>query len=167
MEHFPRLLDFKGREDRASFWPYAALVYGIMMVGSFAAMMPTMQSAMNAANEAATGNNTAPFPDIGFFFDAMMIMTLIVVVLYAAAVARRLHDAGLSRLWGLMPLPFLFFGLVRMRRFFVDIPTAQPDMSQFNQIFFNNLIYILTLIALIVLLARRSVAAPNAHDQVA
>jgi len=29
-EHFSLLLSFGGREDRGSFWPYAALVFGLM-----------------------------------------------------------------------------------------------------------------------------------------
>ena len=31
-EHFRKLASFRGREDRASLWPYAALVLGIVMV---------------------------------------------------------------------------------------------------------------------------------------
>jgi uncharacterized membrane protein YhaH (DUF805 family) len=166
LEHFRRLLDFTGREDRASFWPYAAVVYGIMVVGSFAVMIPTVEAAMRAANEAATQSGNGQFPEMGSFFTGMIALTALAVLLYAAAVVRRLHDAGLSGLWGLMPLPFLLFGLIRMRAFFESFPAARPDMDRFNQIFFNNLIYILTLIGLIVLLARRSDPTPNQHDQV-
>lgn len=164
LEHFSRLLDLKGREDRASFWPYAALVYGIMMVGSFVVMMPMMHSTMRTASEATLQGSTAAFPDMGFFFTGMMIMTAFAVVLYAAAVVRRLHDAGLSGFWGLMPLPFLLFGMIRMRGLFESFPSTQPDMDRFNQIFINNLIYILSLIALIVLLARRSNPHPSRFD---
>jgi uncharacterized membrane protein YhaH (DUF805 family) len=164
-EHFARLADFHGREDRASFWPYAALVYGIMVVGSYLAMVPLMQSAMSAANQATMEGGTKPFPDIGFFFNAIMVVTAVAVLLYAAAIVRRLHDTGLSGLWGLMPLPFLLFGMVMMRPFFTSFPAAEPDMHRFNQILVNNMIYILTLIALIVLLARRSQPQPNRYDQ--
>ncbi len=164
-EHFKRLADFNGREDRGSFWPYAALVYGIMMVGSFVAMVPIMNSAMSAASAANDGSGAA-LPAMGGFITAMMITTAVGVVLYAAAVARRLHDGGLSGLWGLMPLPFLVFGMIRMRGFFESFPSGEPDMAQFNQIFIGNMIYILTLIALIVLLARRSDPTTNRFDAV-
>src|SRR4051812_3863162 len=95
VEHFTRLVDFKGREDRASFWPYAAFVYGIMTIGSFAVMIPIMSSAMTAASDAAYHGDIFAFPDMGSIFTGMWVMTAIAVVLYAAAVVRRLHDAGL------------------------------------------------------------------------
>ena len=163
-EHFRRLLDLNGREDRASFWPYAALVYGMMIVASFAAMMPVMQSAMSAASQMTTEDGAA-FPAMRLFFYGIIAITAVAVLLYAAAVVRRLHDAGFSAGWALMPLPFLLFGIIRMRAFFGSLASGEPDMRQFNQIFFNNMIYILTLIALIILLARRSDPHPNRYDQ--
>lgn len=164
-EHFKRLLDFKGREDRSSFWPYAVLVYGLMMVGSFAVMIPTMHAAMRAASDATTQSGTAHLSGVESFITGIMILTVIGIALYAAAVVRRLHDAGLGGFWGLMPLPFLLFGMVAMRGFFQSFASDQPpDMARFNQIFINNFIYILTILALILLLARRSDPQPNRFD---
>jgi uncharacterized membrane protein YhaH (DUF805 family) len=137
-----------------------------MTVGSFAAMFPVMQSMMSAAAEAAEAGGNSAFPRFGTFFIGIAIMTAIAVFLYAAAVARRLHDGGLSGLWGLMPLPFLAFSMVRMREFFVtSFGSNQFDMNRFSQVFVSNFIYILTLIALIVLLARRSDPGPNRYDE--
>jgi hypothetical protein len=65
-----------------------------------------------------------------------------------------------------MPLPFLAFSMVRMREFFVtSFGSNQFDMNRFSQVFVSNFIYILTLIALIVLLARRSDPGPNRYDE--
>lgn len=165
-EHFKRLVEFKGREDRASFWPYAALVYGIMTAGSFVAMFPLMNSVTSSASLAANGMSEPAFPDVGSFFTGIMILTVVAVVLYAAAVVRRLHDGGLSGLWGLMPLPFLLFGMIRIRMSFGSFGSvSQPDMNAYQMIFINNFIYILTIIALIVLLARRSDPEPNRFDE--
>jgi uncharacterized membrane protein YhaH (DUF805 family) len=165
-EHFKRLADFKGREDRGSFWPYAALVYGIMTAGSFVAMLPLMNSVTSSASQAASDGNPPAFPDVGSFFIGIAVMTAVGVLLYAAAVARRLHDGGLSGFWGLMPLPFLVFGMVRMRSVFGSIGSgSEPDMAGFQTIFINNFIYILTVIALIILLARRSDPASNRFDE--
>jgi uncharacterized membrane protein YhaH (DUF805 family) len=47
-EHFRTLASFKGREDRASFWPYAALVLGIVMIASAVMTIPIMAHSMRA-----------------------------------------------------------------------------------------------------------------------
>jgi len=158
--HFGRLFDFKGREDRASFWPYAALVYGIMTVGTVIVTILLMGSLTFSSDQAAPA-----MPDFGLFFNGMMLTAVIAVVLYAAAVVRRLHDAGLSGLWGLMPLPFLIFSMVKMRGVFTSFGAEPGAMDGFYLIFSSNMLYILTVIALIVFLCRRSDSVPNSHDE--
>ena len=51
--HFGRLFDFRGREDRASFWPYAAVVFAIIMVAGMAIFIPMMQRTMHAMQDYA------------------------------------------------------------------------------------------------------------------
>lgn len=169
LEHFKKLLDFRGREDRISFWPYAALVYGIMTVASYIIMMPTMTAVMQTAVTAAAKGATEPvFPDMSGLVGGMIVTNCIGILLFAAAVARRLHDGGLSGLWGLMPLPFMAYSMSQMRAFFrafSSFGTSEPDMARFNQMFLNNSIYLIALIALIVLLARRSDPGPNRFDR--
>ena len=163
-EHFTKLFQFKGREDRASFWPYAAVVYGIMTLGSLVAILPVMSSVSHAAEEAAAqGSNSFP-PPFGMFFGGMIIVMAFAIALYAAAVARRLHDAGLSALWGLMPLPFLAFSMVKMRSLFESFGSTHHAMDDFIAVAVSNSVYTLTLIALIVLLARRSDPGRNRFD---
>lgn len=157
--HFDRLIDFKGREDRASFWPYAALVYGIMTVGTVIVMILLMRSLTFSSDQVAPA-----MPDFGALIDGMMITSVIAVLLYAAAAVRRLHDAGLSGLWGLMPLPFLIFSMVKLRSAFTSFGVGPGAMDAFYLIFSSNMIYILTVIALIVLLCRRSDPRPNRYD---
>ncbi|WP_404710864.1 hypothetical protein [Sphingomonas sp. MMS24-J13] len=41
-EHFKKLFDFGGREDRASFWPYAAVALIIIMVAGATIFGPMM-----------------------------------------------------------------------------------------------------------------------------
>jgi uncharacterized membrane protein YhaH (DUF805 family) len=84
------------------------------------------------------------------------------IVLYAAAVTRRLHDRGKSGSWGLMPLPFIIYSTIMMPRAF-----ASPDenMALFFSIFVSNMVYIVTLIVLIVLLASASDPARNRFDK--
>lgn len=179
--HFPRLLDFKGREDRASFWPYAALVFVLNMFVGMAIFIPMMQRSMRAMQEyAAThpeqatvtsgpgqysisvqGNHPEFFE--GRSMAAYLAVTFgLAILLYAAAVARRLHDRGKSGFWGLMPLPFILYSSIMMPRMFAS--AGQPDLGVFFSIFFSNMFYIVALIWLIVLLAGRSDAEPNRFD---
>jgi len=163
-EHFKKLIDFKGREDRASFWPFAALVYGLMTFVSVAAMFAVIGSLMPDGGTFATDVSAPFFPSMGMFFAGMMLVIAVTILLYAAAIVRRLHDGGLSGFWALMPVPFLLFSIVRMWSLFDSFGTAPPDMDSFYLIFASNLIYILMVIGLIALLARRSDPQPNRYD---
>jgi uncharacterized membrane protein YhaH (DUF805 family) len=76
------------------------------------------------------------------------------IVLYAAAVVRRLRDRGKSGFWGLMPLPFILYSSIQMPTMLSSVGSSpQPDVFLFFSIFLSNLLYIITLICLIVLLA--------------
>lgn len=180
-EHFRRLADFNGREDRASFWPYAALVFGINMVAGMMIFIPMMQRSMRAMQDYA-----AKHPDQATvvsgpgqysisvegshpeFFEMRTMATYLAVtfglaiLLYAAAVVRRLHDSGKSGIWGLVPLPFIAYSSLMMPRIFAS--AGEPATVLFFSIFFSNLLYIITLIVLIVLLAGRSDQQPNRFD---
>lgn len=164
-EHFRRLFDFRGREDRASFWPYAGLVYGLMTIMSVVVIFAVVSSLMPVGGTFGTDAGAPFFPGIDLFFVGMALLLAVTVLLYAAAIVRRLHDGGLSGFWALMPVPFLLFSIVRMWSLFGSFGTAQPEMGSFHPLFASNLMYILTVIALIVLLARRSDPQPNRHDR--
>jgi len=101
-------------------------------------------------------------PELFAGFEEMMIGMVIVVavavVLLTAAVARRLHDRGRTGFWGLAPLPFFAFGSVMMPRV---MTSATPDMGLFFLMFFNNAIYIGSLVLLVVILAGPGSPAPN------
>jgi uncharacterized membrane protein YhaH (DUF805 family) len=183
-EHFAKLLDFKGREDSASFWPYAALVFGIIIVAGMAIFIPMMAHTMRAMQEFAaqhpdqasiasgpgqysisvSGDHPQFLP--GGAMVAFLAVTFgLAFFLYAAAVVRRLHDRGKSGLWGLMPVPFILYSSVMMPIFFSSVGAGQePDMTQFFSIFFSNMLYIVTLVALIVMLAGRSDPTHNRFD---
>ena len=84
------------------------------------------------------------------------------IVLYAAAVVRRLRDRGKSGFWGLMPLPFIIYSSIMMPT--VVAAGGGPDMTLFFSIFFSNMLYIVTLIVLIVFLAGPSKLQTSRHD---
>jgi uncharacterized membrane protein YhaH (DUF805 family) len=180
-EHFRRLFNFTGREDRASFWPYAAVAFIITIVAGMIIFVPMMSRTMHAMQQFAAQHQDQATVTSGpgqysisvhgdhpeFIPPGSVALFLAVtfglaILLYAAAVVRRLHDRGKSGFWGLMPLPFILYSSVQMPRMFASIGTgSQPDMTLFFSIFFSNLIYIVTLIWLIVLLAGPSEPVPN------
>ena len=179
-EHFRMLLDFSGREDRLSFWPYAAAVFGIVMVLSMLAVVPSMFATMRSMQEYAEkhpenvtvtqgpgqysiqvheGDLT---PDFGPMFWMIALAFFVAVILYAAAVVRRLHDTGRSGWWGVMPLPFVVFSLVAMPQVFASAGAGDGgSLGLFFAVFFSNMLYIIALIILVVLLAGESKEGPN------
>jgi uncharacterized membrane protein YhaH (DUF805 family) len=183
-EHFRRLADFKGREDRASFWPYAALVFVIVtFVGMFifapmmAHSMETMQhyaaqhpSQVSASSGPGQYSMTVQGSPADIFPSGSVALYLGVsyglsILLYAAAVARRLHDRDMSGWWGAMPLPFILYSSIQMPRIFA-FAGGPPDITLFFSVFFSNMLYIVALITLIVFLASPTKPEPNRFDPV-
>ena len=180
-EHFEKLFEFTGREDRASFWPYAALAFIIMMVAGAIFFVPMMNHAIGTMQQFATQHpdqatvtsgpgeysvsvrgNPGEFMPAGSVALYLAVNFGLAILLYAAAVVRRLHDRGKSGFWGLMPVPFIIYSSIQMPRMFAFVGVeTQPDMALFFSIFFSNLLYIVTLIWLIVLLAGPSEEGAN------
>lgn len=174
------LANFSGRERRAIFWPYVAFVIGMAMVGMMALMLPamaqtfgkmqqfaqahpdqaTIQSGPGSYSITIQGHHPELMPDMSAFITGNTVIAVIVICLLAAAVVRRLHDRAKSGFWGLLPLPFLSFGLIAMPRIFTQTP---PDMTLFFTIFINNMIYLGALVTLIVLLAGDGSVAENRY----
>jgi hypothetical protein len=61
-----------------------------------------------------------------------------------------------------MPLPFIIYSSIMMPRMFASMD--EQNISLFFSIFFSNMLYIATLIALIVLLAGAGDPEPNRYD---
>jgi uncharacterized membrane protein YhaH (DUF805 family) len=176
-EHFARLFDFRGSEDRASFWPFAALAFVIIMIAGGLIFVPMMLHSMRAMQDYATqhpdqttitqgpgqysisvqGHHPEFFP-METMATYLAVTFGLAILLYAAAVARRLHDRGKSGLWGLLPLPFIIYSSIMMPMLFTS-PEA-PNVGLFLSMFLSNLLYMVTLIWLIVMLAGPS--SPNA-----
>lgn len=178
-QHFSRLFDFAGREDRASFWPYAAIVFVIIMAAGMTIFVPLMTDAMHKMQQFAAQHpdqatvtsgpdhyaisvhgNHPVFMPAGSIATYLALTFGLAILLYAAAVVRRLHDRGKAGYWGLMPLPFILYSSVQMPKMFASVGSGiEPDLTVFFSIFFSNLLYIITLIWLIVILAGPSVRA--------
>ena len=180
-DHFRRLFDFAGREDRASFWPYAAVAFIITMVVGMAIFVPMMSRTLHAMQQFAVQHpdqatvtsgpgqysisvrgNHPEFMPAGSMALFLVVTFGLAILLYAAAVIRRLHDRGKSGSWGLMPLPFISYSSVQMPRMFASVGAgSQPNIALFFSIALSNLLYMITLISLVVLLAGPSEPVPN------
>jgi uncharacterized membrane protein YhaH (DUF805 family) len=167
------LTRFGGRDDRATFWPYAGLVFGLGMAGMAAAMLPEMAESMRRMQEFAAehpelatvqsgpgsysisieGHHPELMPDMAAMMGSIGIGFAFLVLMLAGAVARRLRDGGKSPLWGIAPLPFITFASVMMPKVFRE----EPEVGLFFAVFFNNVLYLTSLGVLIVFLAKPSV----------
>ena len=141
------MTQFGGRETRGQFWPFVGFVVAAFAI---AMMAVEMVSIFNI--------NGPPRMDLMFIWVGLLAIPLI--LLLAAAVVRRLHDRGLSGAWGLLPLPFLGFAFFAMHRASLAVPTGEPD-SLFGTAFASGVLYNISLIVLIVLLAGRGDETEN------
>lgn len=181
---FTRLLQFSGRDQRGTFWPYAGLIFSLAFCLIPVAMWPGMEGFTRTAFEIAeaspqdvsitvgTGGSSiavrGDHPEIEPHITRMMLGVAAVVgvaaLLLAAAVVRRLHDVGRSGLWALAPLIFLCSGIGGMTwvmpRFMAGEPGADA-MGGFLLLFANNLLYMASLATLIVFLALPSRRTDN------
>lgn len=169
---------FSGRDRQGQFWPYAiivALAGGAMLA---LAILPEMFRSMRRMRQFAEANpkeatiTTGPsgtsirieghhpdlMPDMGSMMIGMGVVALIMVILMAASVTRRLHDTNRSGLWGLIPLVFLISGCFGTAHIFAS---PEPDMTVFLLLFLNNLVYLASLLLLIVLLLLSGTAGEN------
>lgn len=169
------LARFSGRDTRGRFWPYALAVFVVVMIGGMmAAMLPVMARVgqIALAHPDQTTITTGPgsyeisihgrHPELDSAFAGMergvAIVAALSVLLLAAAVARRLHDRGRSGLWGLLPLPFLALSFVLMP---ITFTAAEPDPRMFLPALLNNLLYLASLVALVVMLAGEGMKGAN------
>ncbi len=179
---FRSLTRFSGRDRRGQFWPYAGVAVAVTFVVMGAANVWAMSGFFAEAMQVANANpemivvengpgyysssiDAAEYglmPDLTAFFAVMGASVVMYVALLAAAVSRRLHDLGKSALWGLMPVPFLVFGVGVFPIMMNDMmQSPEPNLALFFLLFFNNMAYIIGLISLIVLLCLKGTSGPN------
>lgn len=184
---FSNLTRFSGRDRRVQFWPYAAVVLvlafvaiGIGMGAVIGEVFRDMQAFAAAHPEATTVHSSpgsysisvdashpeAPIPDLTGFSITLGGCVIGAILLLAAAVARRLHDSGRSALWGLLPVPFLLFGIGFFPVLTQSMMAAEePDLGLFFLLFANNMIYIGALGILVVLLCLGTARGANRYGE--
>lgn len=167
------LARFGGRDDRRTFWPYAASIIILLHVALVAVMLPELTASMARMQrfavenpELATvrygpgsysisvrGHHPELLPDMGRMVSSMALVLAVAAALLAAAIARRLRDAGWWALWGLVPIPFLLFAMIVMPKLFRD---PNLEMRLFFAMFLNNTLYMASLVFLVFLLIKPS-----------
>lgn len=183
---FSRLTDFRGRDRRGQFWPYAGVVVALIYLGLAGVLVPLTAGVFAEAMTYAAAHpdqatvvtgpgyysvqihdpNAVAMPDFGMFFAALAVAVVVGVSLLAAAVTRRLHDMGRAGWWGLPPVVFLATALVLFPRMMDQMmlpETEAPSMGLFFLLFINNMIYMLCLVVLIVMLAMPGTKGPNRY----
>jgi uncharacterized membrane protein YhaH (DUF805 family) len=179
---FRSLTRFSGRDRRSQFWPYAGVAVALTFVAMGAAMVWVMSSFWAEAMQIAQAHpetvtvESGPgyysrsvdvsdyglMPDFTAFFTVMGVSVVAYIALLAAAVSRRIHDLGKSAFWGLMPVPFLLFGVGVFPIMMNDMmQSPEPNLALFFLLFFNNMAYIIGLISLIVMLCLKGTSGPN------
>lgn len=167
------LLNFRGRENRAQFWPYVGLVIALSFLALAMVMLPAISATMIRMQRFATehpelatveqgpgtysitirGYHPELMPDVGHAMLTMAPVLIVTVSLIAGAIARRLHDRGKSALWGLAPFPFLLVAALAFPTLFQQNPTNMAAfLPLFFALFLNNALYLAALAYLFVLL---------------
>jgi uncharacterized membrane protein YhaH (DUF805 family) len=176
---------FSGRDGGVQFWTYALVVVALgitpffiyftveiqrsfQAMQAFAAAHPEQSTAVSGPGHYSVqieGHHTELFPDVESAMIILAVSAVLMVLLLAAAVVRRLHDRNKSGFWGLMPLPFLGIGLYAATKMFAAFGKADtaPDMTLFGLLFLNNFIYIGTLIALAIMLMLPGTTGSNRY----
>lgn len=160
---FKKLADFKGRDRRGQFWPYAGVVIGLWFVVLNVTASLVMYGSM------ASGNDLVFLTS---FFATMVMGMLILAGLLGAAIARRLHDRGHSGYWALIPLVCFLFSVSVFWMFSSAFVTMDGvDEAALGTGFFvaflgmtiGNLIYMASLVTLIVFLCFKGKTGPNRY----
>jgi uncharacterized membrane protein YhaH (DUF805 family) len=183
---YSNLANFKGRDSRALFWPFA----GMHIAAVFAILMPLFVAEMNAsldrirvfaeANPTKVTYTSGPNgfsinvhehvpglgPDLGALLIPAFVLVAIFVVLSAAAVTRRLHDTGWPGWVGAIPAVLFFLAGYNMIEFAGQLDDAEAiGGGGFLTVFVLNFAYNISLIVLIILLCLPTKPEANRYGE--
>ena len=151
------LLDFRGRDGRALFWPYAGCVLGVWFVLGNAMFLGVMS--WGVAQD-------LPYTTVvSLFFVVTAAAGALLVVFIAAAVNRRLHDRGMRGTWALVPLVLLISGFSLMSQLPLSASDPEPDLTLSLVVFANNAVYLACIVVLVLVLALPGQPGANRFGQ--
>jgi len=174
----PRLLRFSGRDSRAQFWPWAIAVFLLGMALDLIAMIPVMTEMMRrmfayveahpeGLPQPQPGGPPLPpelMPDFTGFTLIAGAVGVLTILLWAAAVVRRLHDRDRSGWWGAAILPFqiaaLLLGPSASKAMLSGATPSRPLALAAS---LNSAAYWIAFIVLLVILAGNGTPGPNRY----
>jgi uncharacterized membrane protein YhaH (DUF805 family) len=117
------LANFKGRDERQTFWCYVLFLVILRFIAGLAISLPTTAHAMSVAMQAAQ-SQADPATMQAQMFAAMaeslpmamwlgVVVGVVTAILLVASLVRRLHDSGLSGWWALLPAALQAFALAQ------------------------------------------------------
>ncbi|MBI1187809.1 MAG: DUF805 domain-containing protein [Alphaproteobacteria bacterium] len=177
------LFNFKGRSRRSVFWPYAIAVVIALFMALMALTSLTLSSNFERIEQFAAEHPEdvtiergpgrysvevrGDHPEMAPVVTGILLMTggafALIAFLFAAAIARRLHDRGMSAFWGLLPVPFVVFAFIAMPMLMNGFSGESPNLGLFAALMLNNFSYLISLVVLIVLLCGRSTKGENRY----
>ena len=173
---------FSGRDRPGQFWPYAILLFLLSIVAAVAVIVPAMIDMLVRIQRFVIEHPEGlpppsdPYdlsepalppelmPDFSGAALPMAAVNLVFVLLLAAGVVRRLHDADRSGWWALLPVPFMAIGAASWERTMAmstGVPMAADPASMLLML--NSLFYWVAVIALVVMLVQAGTPGPNRH----
>ena len=167
------LLRFSGRDPRWLFWPWVVVAVVAPLLVYYAATASILVEMMQRMFVFIADPQGAP-PDPGKLMAGMedrwrtavwigMGMQLVLALLIAASVARRLHDRGWAGWWGLAPLPFSLGNFALMPGYLASMADPVPDFGAIGPMMLNSLGFYVAFIGVVVLLAQPGTAGPNRY----
>lgn len=187
--HLTGLFDFKGRENRQSFWLWVLITYAAqyvvgalisipLMMTSFQNMQPIFGGDPKYFNQHPEMMMQAMEPMFRWGMMVNAVLMLAMVVLLAAAVVRRLHDSDRSGWWAspvfaiqiatpilfatIFPAMFETFAKVRPNMSQAETnATFAPTMQSFTLLWSVGMLGFLLTIVLIVFLVLPGTVGPN------
>lgn len=177
------VLRFSGHDTREQFWPYCLLIFALMVLVIMAVMIRTSAGLwyfvaktvfQSFPQDGEVTLSPSDQEELNFRFDetfatmpetsvTMLLAMSVVTVLLAAAVVRRLRDAGKSGYWAILPLPFFAISAIMIPDTFESVTGSGSEVDLPIPIFYlipllslNNLLYLSSMVYLVVLLAGES-----------
>jgi uncharacterized membrane protein YhaH (DUF805 family) len=134
------------------------------MAVMMAAIIPVMDRMFASMDAPLPDTSSELMPDMTPIFAVMRIGMGTIILLLAAAVARRLHDRGRRGWWGLPPVVFASVAMTvfpRLVQSFSEGTATSAALTLFGLLFANNALYLGSLALLIVLLTGESEPSEN------